>query len=66
MTHSLYLFGTALQAEVLFISLPETSSLVMVATLSIAFQAGEERIEWSVFLIIRNVILYAEIIKDMC
>ena len=61
MTHSLCLFGTALQAEVLRVSLPETSSLVTVAALSAAFQAGEERIVWSVFLIIRNVILYAEI-----
>ena len=39
MTHSLYLFGTALQAEVLRVSLPETSSLVTVAALSAAFQA---------------------------
>lgn len=40
MTHSLYLFGTALQAEVLCISLPETLSRVTVAALSVAFQAG--------------------------
>ena len=60
MTHSLYLFGTALQAEVLCISLPETSSRVMAATLSIAFQAVSIFVPESVYWVTVAVTLRPE------